>query len=54
MKRLNIYRIVFIISLLILPIIILFNMNLNNKINLVQEERNKLQLSFKIVTVLKV
>ncbi|KEI78757.1 hypothetical protein N452_09150 [Clostridium botulinum A2 117] len=46
MKRLNIYRIVFIISLLILPIIILFNMNLNNKVSLVQEERNKLQLSF--------
>ncbi|HDK7158890.1 TPA: hypothetical protein PTV34_000139 [Clostridium botulinum] len=46
MKRLNIYRIVFIINLLILPIIILFNMNLNNKVSLVQEERNKLQLSF--------
>nr|WP_242992576.1 hypothetical protein [Clostridium botulinum] len=46
MKRLNIYIIVFIINLLILPIIILFNMNLNNKVSLVQEERNKLQLSF--------
>ncbi len=46
MKRLNIYRIVFIINLLILPTIILFNINLNNKVSLIEEEKNRLQLSF--------
>ncbi|MBU5300651.1 hypothetical protein KQI45_11235 [Clostridium sporogenes] len=53
MKRLNIYRIVFIINLLILPTIILFNINLNNKISLREEEKNRLQLSFQNINSVK-
>nr|WP_231701358.1 hypothetical protein [Clostridium botulinum] len=53
LKRLNIYRIVFIINLLILPTIILFNINLNNKISLREEEKNRLQLSFQNINSVK-
>ncbi|EJE7235764.1 hypothetical protein ACXATD_003316 [Clostridium sporogenes] len=53
MKRLNIYRIVFIINLLILPTIILFNINLNNKVSLREEEKNRLQLSFQNINSVK-
>ncbi|MCW6093543.1 hypothetical protein LAV60_10190 [Clostridium sporogenes] len=53
LKRLNIYRIVFIINLLILPAIILFNINLNNKVSLIEEEKNRLQLSFQNINSVK-
>ncbi|MGO5066291.1 MULTISPECIES: hypothetical protein [unclassified Clostridium] len=42
MKRLNMHKFIFIINLLILPIIILFNINLNNKSTLIKEEKNNL------------
>ncbi|EJP6473389.1 hypothetical protein ACFLKB_12240 [Clostridium sp. FAM 1755] len=42
MKKLNMHKFIFIINLLILPIIILFNINLNNKSTLIKEEKNNL------------
>lgn len=53
LKRLNIYRIIFIINLLILPTIILFNINLNNKVSLREEEKNRMQLSFQNIKSVK-
>ncbi len=46
LKRLNVYRIVFIINLLILPTIILFNINLNNKVSLREEEKKQAAVKF--------
>ncbi|WP_310942878.1 hypothetical protein [Clostridium sporogenes] len=42
MKKLNMHKFIFIINLLILPIIILFNINLNNKNTLIKEDKNSL------------
>ncbi|MDS1002535.1 hypothetical protein P9J83_03335 [Clostridium sporogenes] len=42
LKKLNMHKFIFIINLLILPIIILFNINLNNKNTLIKEDKNSL------------